>query len=52
MKNLILVLYVIYAVAYVAGCAYKGDVFIYSPQGDANAIEKATNAEAEVSLIP
>lgn len=37
-----------------SGCAYKGDVFIYSPQGAGNVIEKvsSTDAELNVPLIP
>jgi hypothetical protein len=43
-----------FTLIFLTGCAYNGDVFIYSPQGDANAIEKAvsTDATADVSLIP
>ena len=37
-----------------SGCAYKGDVFIYSPQGAGNVIEKAvsTDASFDVPLLP
>jgi hypothetical protein len=54
MNKLTAILYALYVVLYFTGCAYRGDVFIYSPQGDANAIEKAvsTNAEIDIPLIP
>ena len=34
------------------GCAYKGDVYLYSPSGADNTIEKVVSTDAEVSLIP
>tara|TARA_R110000803_G_scaffold200807_1_gene265396 strand:+ start:2697 stop:2870 length:174 start_codon:yes stop_codon:yes gene_type:complete len=39
---------------FLSGCAYKGDVFIYSPQGAGNIIEKAvsTDADFNVPLVP
>jgi len=39
---------------FLSGCAYKGDVFIYSPQGAGNVIEKAvsTDASFDVPLVP
>jgi len=39
---------------FLSGCAYKGDVFIYSPQGAGNVIEKAvsTDADFNVPLVP
>ena len=42
------------ALLFLSGCAYKGDVFLYSPQGAGNVIEKAvsTDAEFNVPLIP
>jgi hypothetical protein len=42
------------ALPFLSGCAYKGDVFLYSPQGAGNVIEKAvsTDAEFNVPLIP
>ena len=48
------ILYLLLVVFHIAGCAYKGDVNIYSPQGDANAIEKAvsTDTQIDIPLIP
>jgi hypothetical protein len=42
------------ALLHLSGCAYKGDVFIYSPQGAGNIIEKAvsTDADFNVPLVP
>ena len=42
------------ALLFLSGCAYKGDVFLYSPQGAGNVIEKAvsTDAAIDVPLIP
>ena len=42
------------ALLFLSGCAYKGDVFIYSPQGAGNVIEKAvsTDADFNVPLVP
>ena len=39
---------------FLSGCAYKGDVFLYSPQGAGNVIEKvsSTDAELNVPLLP
>lgn len=34
--------------ALLSGCAYNGNVLLYSPQGDANAIEKAIDANANI----
>ena len=54
MNKLVAILYVLYFISYMMGCAYNGDVYLYSPQGDSNAIEKAvsTNAEIDIPLIP
>ena len=32
------------------GCVYKGDLNLYSPQGDGNAVDKATEIEGKASL--
>lgn len=32
-----------------SGCAYKGDVLIYSPGGN---VDKAVSVDAEVSALP
>jgi hypothetical protein len=42
------------AISFLAGCAYKGDVFLYSPQGEGNVIEKvvSTDATIDVPLVP
>lgn len=49
MKKLMLLFTVL-----LSGCAYKGDVFIYSPTGAGNIVEKvsSTDAELNVPLIP
>jgi|TARA_R110000772_G_scaffold156252_2_gene267339 hypothetical protein len=41
-------------VLFLSGCAYRGDVFLYSPQGAGNVIEKtvSTDAAIDVPLIP
>jgi len=51
-NKLITLLYVLYFVSYMMGCAYKGDVYLYSPQGDSNAIEKAVSTDAKASVTP
>ena len=35
-----------------SGCAYKGDVYLYSPSGAGNAIEKSVDADLDVPLLP
>ena len=52
MNKLIAILYVLYVISYMMGCAYKGDVYLYSPSGADNTIEKVVSTDAEVSLIP
>ena len=48
-----LLLTAIAAVAVVlSGCAYKGDVYLYSPQGAGNVIEKAVDATIDLPLLP
>ena len=47
MKKLILVSTLI-----LSGCAYKGDVYLYSPSGAGNAIEKSVDADLDVPLLP
>jgi len=34
------------------GCAYKGDVYLYSPSGEGNAVEKAFDTDIDVPLLP
>ena len=43
----IAILCAVYAALYVAGCAYQGDVYIYSPGGD---VERATELDSNVGL--
>ena len=50
MNKLITVLYFLYFVSYMMGCAYRGDVYIYSPQGAGNVIEKAISTNAEIDI--
>ena len=52
MDKLIAVLFAVYVIGKCCGCAYKGDVNLYSPGGSENVIEKAVSTDAEVSLIP
>ena len=33
-------------------CAYKGDVYLYSPQGAGNIIEKAVDATVDLPILP
>ena len=33
-------------------CAYKGDVYLYSPQGAGNVIEKEVAAEIDLPALP
>ena len=35
-----------------SGCAYKGDVWIYSPSGDDDVIRKDFDADIDIPLIP
>lgn len=35
-----------------SGCAYKGDVYLYSPQGAGNVIEKEVAAEIDLPVLP
>ena len=39
-------------VAFLSGCAYKGDVYLYSPLGAGNAIEKSVEADLDIPLLP
>lgn len=41
-------------ILFLSGCAYRGDVFLYSPQGAGNVIEKAVSTDAafDVPLLP
>jgi len=47
MKKLILVSTLI-----LSGCAYKGDVWIYSPSGDDDVIRKDFDADIDIPLVP
>lgn len=51
MKTLVLFLCLTVALFAFSGCAYKGAVFIYSPVGDANDIDRATDFDAGASLM-
>jgi len=52
MDKLIAIIFALYIISKGCGCAYKGDVYLYSPGGSENVIEKAVSADGEVSLIP
>ena len=43
----ILIIYALYVALMFAGCAYKGDVLIYSPGGD---VDRATDLDSNVGL--
>ena len=46
-----LIFFLAVAVAlFLSGCAYRGDVFIYSPQGAGNVIEKVSSTDADISV--
>jgi len=47
MKELLLII-----TALLSGCAYKGDVYLYSPQGAGNVIEKAVDAAVDLPVLP
>ena len=47
MKTLLLL-----ATVLLSGCAYKGDVYLYSPQGEGISVEKEVNADLELPIIP
>lgn len=51
-NKLIAIIFALYVLSKCMGCAYKGDVFINSPQGEGNVIEKAISTNAEIDLIP
>ena len=53
-KAQLLVFLAVAGALFLSGCAYRGDVFIYSPQGAGNVIEKvsSTDAELNVPLLP
>jgi len=44
-------LFLALALSHLAGCAYKGDVNIYSPSGSANSVEKATDLDSDVGAL-
>jgi len=49
-NKVLTVLYILYFISYMLGCAYNGNVSIYSPSGDGNVIEKAVSTSAEVPI--
>jgi len=52
MKLLLTALYFLYFISYMMGCAYKGDVYLYSPQGEGIAVEKALDTQIDIPLLP
>ncbi len=52
MDKLIAVLFAVYVIGKCCGCAYNGDVNLYSPKGDDNIISKSVSTSAEIPLIP
>ena len=39
-------------ILFLSGCAYKGDVWIYSPSGDDDVIRKDFDADIDIPLVP
>ena len=52
MNKLLTILYFLYAICYMMGCAYKGNVNLYSPQGEGIAVEKTLDTEIDIPLLP
>lgn len=52
MKSLIFFLCLTVALFALSGCAYKGIIYINSPAGDGNAMQRTIDAAAEVSALP
>ena len=48
MKELLLII----TALLLSGCAYNGDVYLYSPQGAGNVIEKAVDAAVDLPVLP
>ncbi len=40
------------SIVLLSGCAYNGDVYLYSPQGAGNVIEKAVDATVDLPILP
>ena len=40
------------ALTLIPGCAYRGDVYLYSPIGDGNAVDKNLDTDIDVPLLP
>ena len=51
-KSQLLFFLAIAALLFLSGCAYKGDVYLYSPSGAGNAIEKSVDADLDIPLLP
>ena len=47
MKGTILI-----SVLLLSSCSFKGDVYLYSPQGAGNVIEKAVDATVDLPILP
>ena len=52
MDKLIAIVFAFYVISKCCGCAYRGDVYIYSPQGEGVSVEKTVSTDAEIDLIP
>ena len=50
MDKLIAITFALYVISKGCGCAYKGDVYVYSPKGDDNIISKTVSTDAKASL--
>ena len=50
MDKLIAIVFALYVISKSCGCSYGGDVYLYSPQGAGNVIEKAVSTDAEISI--
>ena len=52
MDRLIAIVFALYVISKGCGCAYNGDVNLYSPKGDDNIISKAVSTSAEIPVLP
>jgi hypothetical protein len=48
--KLIAIIFALYVLSRCLGCSIMGDVNVYSPQGDGNAVEKSGQVDSNVGL--
>jgi hypothetical protein len=46
-----ILLFIAFVLSHFTGCAYKGNVNIYSPSGSENSVEKSTDLDSDVGAI-